>query len=297
MYTYQMTGKTVLWDANNSVYQIPAFQREYSWGTRDEGSPEVPEFWDDIVEDCWKKGRSHFIGTILCTCSNRDGGSCFEIVDGQQRITTLFLLCVALHNFLSDNNFNVTDWSKSLLDQNGQPRLILTERQNHNRSTLANLLLGNDQIIAQTESKDDRMLGAYRWLGKALFDEFSKQPAQAQEFAKVVFSRITLLFVILEQDDDAPTIFRTLNDRGRPVDDLDKFRGLITTADPNDRQLSEFPHESGPISKTTLMKGNNSNLRLPLGRGTGFALFGDEPWTRLKIPLTERLKQKRFQAG
>jgi hypothetical protein len=62
MYTYQMTGKTVLWDANSSVYQIPDFQREYSWGISNDGSPEVHEFWDDIFEDCWKRGRNQLAG-------------------------------------------------------------------------------------------------------------------------------------------------------------------------------------------------------------------------------------------
>ena len=106
MYSQQMTGETILMDGSKCLYHIPDYQREYAWGTKDAanrtGGPEVSEFWQDIYERCWILGKNHFIGTILCNLSTLNGQPCFDIVDGQQRITTLFVLCIALRDFLEE---------------------------------------------------------------------------------------------------------------------------------------------------------------------------------------------------
>jgi hypothetical protein len=145
-----MTGETILMDGSKCLYHIPDYQREYAWGTKDSanraGGPEVSEFWQDIYERCWVLGKNHFIGTILCSQSTLNGQPCFDIVDGQQRITTLFVLCIALRDFLEENNLANPKLTERLSDNQKEPRLVLSDRQGHDRDTLANLLLSRHEI-------------------------------------------------------------------------------------------------------------------------------------------------------
>ncbi len=123
-----MTGEIILMDGSKCLYHIPDYQREYAWGTKDSanrsGGPEVSEFWQDIYERCWVLGKTHFIGTILCSQSKLEGQPCFDIVDGQQRITTLFLLYVAFRDFLQENNLESALLTEHLSDARGEPGLF-----------------------------------------------------------------------------------------------------------------------------------------------------------------------------
>jgi hypothetical protein len=298
MYSQQMTGETILMDGSKCLYHIPDYQREYAWGTKDAanraGGPEVSEFWQDIYERCWVLGKSHFIGTILCSRSTLNGQPCFDIVDGQQRITTLFVLCIALRDFLEENNLANPKLTERLSDNQKEPRLVLSDRQGHDRDTLANLLLSRHEIIASTESKDNKMMAAYRGLKHEIFQKFSNQPIKAQEFLNTIFLRVTLLFVILEQSDDASTIFGTLNDRGRQVDDLEKLRNIITFSVPQDKQLSAFAVKVWNSIDSTLDDREQRLFADALGERHGFRTIRRRAQDEIRAAISQALANNSF---
>ena len=82
-------------------YVIPLFQRPYSWETR-----QWTNLWTDLIELCEEeKPRNHFIGSIVTMPEKSvpEGVSKFVLIDGQQRLTTFFLLLCALrHLFRGD---------------------------------------------------------------------------------------------------------------------------------------------------------------------------------------------------
>ena len=298
MYSQQMTGETILMDGSKCLYNIPDYQREYAWGTKDSanraGGPEVSEFWQDIYVRCWTMGKTHFIGTILCSQSKLNGQPCFDIVDGQQRITTLFILSVALRDFLAENNLPNPSLTDHLSDNQGQPRLVLSDRQGHDRDTLANLLLGRHEIIANTESRDNKMMAAYRGLKHEIFQRFSNQPTKAEEFLNTVFKRVTLLFVVLEKSDDASTIFGTLNDRGRQVDDLEKLRNIITFSIPQDVQLSAFANKVWNNIETSLDDREQKLFSEALGERHGFRTIRRRAQDEIRASISQALATDSF---
>jgi hypothetical protein len=84
-------------------YLIPSFQRKYSWGKK-----HVAELWNSILTN----EPNYYIGTIvgIQSIDSKTGGQVIEIIDGQQRITTLSLFCLALRNFISEeSNKNISD--------------------------------------------------------------------------------------------------------------------------------------------------------------------------------------------
>lgn len=99
-----LTMKDFFLESNS--YQIPAYQRQYTWGIR-----QVEDFWNDLFKTVGyefvdsklevKFVREHFLGNVFLKTQKES--SSIEIVDGQQRITTSFLTIFALLNLINEN--------------------------------------------------------------------------------------------------------------------------------------------------------------------------------------------------
>ena len=78
---------------NNIKYFIPKYQREYIWGK---------ENWEELISDIEDSEGDHFIGSIICINKSNDafGQQMLEIVDGQQRLTTISILFCAIYQLI-----------------------------------------------------------------------------------------------------------------------------------------------------------------------------------------------------
>ena len=78
-------------ELNKQQYIIPVYQRNYEWSYKD-----CNKLFDDIV-NAYRSDRTHFCGTIVYTRLDEERGiTLYIIVDGQQRLTTIYLLLKAL---------------------------------------------------------------------------------------------------------------------------------------------------------------------------------------------------------
>lgn len=75
---------------NNNEYLIPIYQRNYAWSRF-----EIEQLLDDINDIDINKTKKYYLGNLIV---NERGMNCFEVIDGQQRLTTLFLLLCFLNN-------------------------------------------------------------------------------------------------------------------------------------------------------------------------------------------------------
>ncbi len=75
-------------------YSIPNYQRDYAWKDKN-----FKDLWEDLEEviEYNKKGQWHFMGTMVVT-KNKDNKKLYDIIDGQQRTTTIFMLLHVLAN-------------------------------------------------------------------------------------------------------------------------------------------------------------------------------------------------------
>lgn len=89
---------------DKSVFNIPKYQRAYSWEENN-----WRELWDDIKNYVYEKDREHFLGAVIHYHgeSNGERFTNFEIIDGQQRITTLTILMRVIYEKLKENNIEV----------------------------------------------------------------------------------------------------------------------------------------------------------------------------------------------
>lgn len=77
---------------SDKVYRIPKYQREYTWGIND---------WDALFNDVTENDYGYFLGSYICVNSGSLNGTVLELIDGQQRFSTLSLLLAALYEKLS----------------------------------------------------------------------------------------------------------------------------------------------------------------------------------------------------
>lgn len=93
-------------------YSIPNYQRDYAWKDKN-----FKDLWEDLEEaiEYNKKGQGHFIG-IMVVAKNEDNKKLYDIIDGQQRTTTIFML---LHVLANEQNEKDKQETRKYLYQKG----------------------------------------------------------------------------------------------------------------------------------------------------------------------------------
>lgn len=203
--------------ANGKSYTIPRFQRDYSWD-----ADNWHELWDDIMY-MRKQKAQHFMGYILL---QKDDVNSFKVIDGQQRLTTLTIIILAVMRKLKllieqnhdkdGNEERLKNYHRTYIGVfnpvtvTTTPKLMLNRHNNKHFSTVIDRLDEVNQLNA---------LYTNRQINKA-FKYFSNQLSDIQtgeELAEITESIVNgLMFTVITVDDDlnAYTIFETLNARG-----------------------------------------------------------------------------------
>ena len=222
--------KELLITGTKEKFLIPEYQRPYAW-TDDQ----VLTLFEDLVEYTNNQNESsYFLGCIV-SFSNENKEQ--EIIDGQQRITTLFLLLRAIHrklqkmsdskekdNFIRqiepaiwkiDELTSVADYSSVLIESK-----VLEVEYNQ---ILENILTTGE---AEDKSKDRYSLN-YKLLIKLLDEYANNEPLNFYRFINNVLNKTIVLPIKADTQETALTIFSTLNDRGLPLSDADIFKAKI----------------------------------------------------------------------
>ena len=131
-----------------AYFVIPKYQREYTWTTLQ---------WKDLFDDLCENDEGYFIGSIICINNSDDGlGKIpFEVIDGQQRLTTISLLLTAIYNTLvkyktemnDDQQSEIVFLRKRLVQPLSPNNLMLVpQKQNHNDEDYATIMSDNGLI-------------------------------------------------------------------------------------------------------------------------------------------------------
>lgn len=220
-----------LFSDKKSNFLIPDYQRPYAWGI-----DECRTLWDDFVGFAFPnsnkndfKGDEYFLGPIV-TFKNDDGQ--LEVIDGQQRLTTLLLLLRALYpRFLHINEDYYIDRRKEIekciwkTNELGQPDM--------NALKIDSEVATDDAkeeflSILRTGEVKDGQKSAYaqnfRFFQTQIADWVEKFAPYLPYFAIRLLNNCILLPIEAESQDTALRIFSTLNDRGKPLADADIFK-------------------------------------------------------------------------
>ena len=209
------------------VFRIPHYQRFYSW---------VKKQRDDLfsdLESLHKKGRDrhHFMATIVCyrTGEVRQVGSAeyglYDVVDGQQRLTTLIILLRAIHDKLEEGQ-DKTAIGNMLVktDEN----LLLLQTNNANERLFNDFLReGREPAEDDVKTYADRNLTRAIKECKQFVGQWTGSVGTLIDLLGLLRNRIGFVVYDTEDEQAVYTLFEVLNSRGLPVDPLDKCKTLL----------------------------------------------------------------------
>ena len=228
----------------NKQFLIPVYQRFYSWDI-----DQCKRLWNDIVEMQRKDKVGHFVGSIVNIAEQAmpTGVQKYMIIDGQQRMTTLTLLLLALRDYAiknpSDTTINARRIDNMLLKneyESGDERykLLLTETD---RDILISLV--EEKPIA--EGTRSRLIDNYNFFANKLADK-EIQPVEVYEsIGKLQIVNITLDRAV----DDAQAIFESLNSTGKELSESDLIRNYVLMGLEPSEQTYVYEHLWRPMEQ------------------------------------------------
>ena len=222
---------------------IPEYQRPYAWSS---------EQAETLFEDIWEfatttgglyKNGTYFLGSIV---SFENEFMEQEIIDGQQRITSLFLLLRAIYTKLVNGDDVNTEaaqnfireiepaiWRKDNLTGKVNYTDILINSKvvdNHGNDILKNIL----QTGIANPNLNDNYSKNYILFQELYNKRCAESPLKVYDFIFALLNQAILLPISADSQDTALTIFSTLNNRGLPLSDADIFKAKLYNNLPNE---------------------------------------------------------------
>ncbi len=200
----------------NNQFVIPIYQRLYSWEKE-----QCKQLWDDIIKIGGNdKANGHFIGSILYVRDDNTHSSPLLIIDGQQRLTTITLLFIALRNHSSDE-VKRKEIESYLInsDKDGDKkfRLILSESD---KDTLLFLIDKNKRKPSEPSLK---IMENFK-----LFEEWIRKNTDKLETIFKGLDKLMIVWIALKKEKDDPQlIFESMNSKGIELTQADLIRNYI----------------------------------------------------------------------
>jgi hypothetical protein len=212
---------------SGSTFEVPPYQREYSW-VEDE---EVSEFWNDLrnalIED------SYFLGLVILT----EEGKRKHVVDGQQRILTLTLLAAALYHEALDGGRKAlaeriqADFLRSIDYQTDEtlPRVVLSDQaDNETLQAILNTGRGDVALDVEEGSLSQRMQEAFKFLQNKLHEDLAQDPfKRLGVWTDFITNRLYFAVFIHPDSAAAYRVFEVINTRGRELTTADLLKNYV----------------------------------------------------------------------
>lgn len=233
----------------NKYYSIPKYQREYTWGKYE---------WDQLFKDLIENDCGYFLGSIICVNDSQINELAFEVIDGQQRLTTLSILLSLLYSKLSkqkslfvEDDDLISDYltiKKELFAENiigdsshdKMPRLHL-QIMNDNKKDFEALLNENGILEGVYEKVNHRgnrrIYSAYRYFEKKISEYILESDDEEYNVLFKIAEKVNsavLVDIEVDTNKDAYMLFESLNNRGVPLSAIDLIKNLLISVSEKD---------------------------------------------------------------
>ena len=234
------------------IYKIPKYQREYTWGQKEWGL-----LFNDIIENDY----GYFLGSIICVDKSVSamGDVELEVIDGQQRITSLSLLLISLYEKLNvfkdkldeDQITDLNNIKRELVIRSNSENIarLTPQIQNDNRNDYFSLLCEKG-LLADKARKNyaglRRIYKAYAYFSNAV-DKYIEELNPQNDNDKINalfelvrrFNSAVLVSIEVETNKDAYMLFESLNNRGVPLSAIDLIKNLLISISDRDGKAEE----------------------------------------------------------
>lgn len=224
------------------IFRVPNYQRGYSWERR-----QIAEFLEDL--ELLGPGRHHYTGTVILhdthsvSHENDAEGNNYlpvDIVDGQQRITTILLLLDGIRRSLASLSDRAKTLSRGIekkfiatQDVSGQPLFMLSLNEDTDHFFKASILAEEPGVEGPQITSERRLAAARKQIADYLKDN-TKDTDTAEEWLRTLHHKVTnqIHFTLYQVEDEAEVgvIFEVMNDRGKSLTDLEKVKNYLLYA-------------------------------------------------------------------
>lgn len=218
---------------NKDRYVIPVYQRKYSWNDEN-----CRQLFEDLLKVINEQRPSHFCGSIVSKVEGNGSGIDYQIIDGQQRLTTVILLLLAMRNLIIDKEITPKDPSLAeqinesyLIDKWNTADSIKLHPVESDRAALHKLFAGHKEDF----DNSSRLTLSYNFFRNAIL---GNSVSVDQLF--VALNKLEIISITLEATDNAQIIFESLNSTGLALTEGDKIRNYILMGLASDEQAKFY---------------------------------------------------------
>lgn len=216
-------------DLFKSFYVVPDYQREYVWET-DQVEQLLTDIHNEMSGDNPDRDPEYFIGSIV-VCPGQNG--VLDLIDGQQRMTTLYVTLCAIRDRLrelGDDGSKVlgSQLSDAAVDASGREtqRYRLDLQYEDSGDALVRIAEGGEIESKLTRSMAN-IRNALHVVSRFLAAEFGDDPAAVRRFYGYLTNKVKLIRIETEDVAKALKIFETINDRGVGLNSMDLLKNLL----------------------------------------------------------------------
>lgn len=206
-----MANKRIKDFFNSKFFEIPKYQRGYAWEKSN-----VRDLFEDIQEAIEVKAN-HYIGTIVL--SKTDRNDYFFVVDGQQRITTITMIIHALISHMDDED--AMYYRRFYIREGDDYRLAPLGRE---KNFFKELLKNGVADLNPVNGSQRLLIEAYQEI-MDMFEHILKTTTPKVYLESI--ENLQIMEFVEESEGDAIRIFQTVNDRGKPLTNMEKTKSLL----------------------------------------------------------------------
>ena len=201
-------------------FVIPVYQRNYDWKTEN-----CKQLYDDLVKVVKKHRNSHFFGSIVSSYLPNGRYTEYLVIDGQQRLTTVSLLLLAMYNLIKEGKVHpqTETMAQEILEdylvdkhQPWETRIKLKPVKN-DRAAFGKLFDANEK-----NDRNSNLTFNYEYF----YNRIQKEEISIEELYDALFA-LEIINIELTSDDDPQLIFESLNSTGVALSEGDKIRNFI----------------------------------------------------------------------
>lgn len=235
---------TVFMEGADKRFVIPVYQRKYDW--RYENCRQLYDDLKKIVKD----GReSHFFGSIVSAVVPNGNKIEYHIIDGQQRLTTVSLLLLAIRNLIAQGKVKPVE---DKLDEQISQRFLISPWANAgDKIKLRPAKSDREALIKLFGDEKDYDCSSNLTINYQFFYDMVIKEEVAVEDLYAAIGKLEIISITLDKGDNAQIIFESLNATGLALSEGDKIRNYILMGLPAQVQMKYYDTYWEKIEKCT----------------------------------------------
>lgn len=207
-------------EGSKNRYVIPVYQRKYSWK-----HDNCRQLYDDLKRIVRDGRNSHFFGSIVADLVGSGSKVEYHVIDGQQRLTTVTLLLLAMRNVVAAGKVHSTD--KNLVEKITEEYLI--DKWGIGEDSIKLRPVKGDKqalfkLFGDPDDYDRSSNLTYNY--EFFYDLLLKEEIPIADLFEAV-GKLEIILITLERDDEAQLIFESLNSTGLALTEGDKIRNYV----------------------------------------------------------------------